>query len=215
MMATVSEPREKILGLVASGKISPNEAELLLGALKPARARLWTWLFSPFELASPRLVWAAALLACAGSLALRPLQVHFDGAIDLHLFESAASWRVALLQQAVAWPLTALVFWLLALVSRQRAQLLELLGFVGAARIPYLLAALLAGVTRSSAQLEKGAAALILLAAALPLMVWGCVLLYHALRTATGSSGRKLGLTFFAALVLAEVASKLMLGALS
>jgi hypothetical protein len=41
------------------------------------------------------------------------------------------------------------------------------------------------------------------------------VLLYQALRTATGSSGRKLGLTFFAALVLAEVTSKLVLGALS
>lgn len=211
----MSEPREKILGLVESGKISPSEAELLLRALKPGRARLWTWLFSPFELATPTVVWAVALGAAAGSLALRPLQVHFDGTLDLHVFESAASWPVALLQQAVAWPLTALVFWLLALASRQRAPLLELLGFVGAARLPYFAAALVAGATRSSAQLEKGAAGLIIFATVLPLIVWGCVLLYHALATATGSRGRKLGLSFFAAIVLAEVASKLVLGALS
>jgi len=212
----MNEPREKVLNLVASGKISATEGQLLLGALKPARSRLSVWLLSPFELARPAQVWLAALLVCGGSLALRPLNIHFDGAIDLHVLETAASWPLALLEQAVAWPLTALVFWLLGLVSRQRAPLLELLGFVGAARTPHLLAALAVSLIRSSAgEGDGGAVGALMLVLVLPLVIWTCWLLYHALRTAVGARGVKLTLTYFAALVLAEVTSKMVLGAWS
>lgn len=210
----MNEPREKVLGLVAAGKINASEGELLLGALKPSRSRVSTWLLSPFELAPPAAVWATALLVSAGSLALRPLNVHFDGALDLHVLDHVASWRLALLEQAVAWPLVALVLWLLGLVTRQPAALPELLGLVGAARLPYLLAAGVAALAHARSQAGGGAPGLLGLAVVLPLIVWGCVLLHAAFRTATGRQGRKLTLTYFAAIVLAEVASKIVLGAL-
>jgi hypothetical protein len=213
--AIMTEPREKILGLVASGKISPSEAELLLGALKPARGRVWTWLSSPFELATPAQVWAVALVTGAGSLALRPFHLRFDGALDLHLVEATPRWGLALLDQLVAWPLTALVFWAIGLLSRQRVRLLDLLAFVGAARLPQLLAALtIIGVISTKLHETRGAG-LIVPALVLPLIGWTCLLLFSAFRTATGSQGGKLKLSFFAAIVLAEVASKLCLGLLS
>jgi hypothetical protein len=211
----MNEPREKVLSLVAAGKISAGEGELLLGALKPSRPRLATWLLSPFELAPPAAVWGTALAVSAGSLWLRSVNVHFDGALDLHVFDHAASWRQALLQQAVAWPLVALVLWLLGLVSRQPAALPELVGFVGAARLPYLLAAGVAALAHARSQGGAGAAGLLGLAVVLPLIVWGCVLLHAAFRTAAGKQGRRLTLTYFAAILLAEVASKLVLGALA
>lgn len=211
----MSEPREKILGLVATGKISADEGNLLLGALRPGRRQLWRWLFWPFERATLGQVWAAALGVCALSLALRPLNVRFDGAIDLHLVEQSASWRTALLDQAVAWPLTGLVFWLLGLVSRRSTRLLDVLGFVGAARLPYLLAALVVAAVGGRASLESGGAVLLVALSVVPLLVWMCWLLYHGLRVATGGRGLRLGLSFFAALLLSEIVSKLLLGALS
>lgn len=212
----MSEPREKILGLVASGKISADEGNLLLGALKPARAAAWRWLFWPFERATQAQVWTVAALVCVGSLALAPLRIRFDGAIDLHLVESATPWHTALLDQVVAWPLTALVFWVLALATRQRARLRDVLGFVGAARAPYVLAALVVAAVGGSANLaESSGAALLIAVSVLPLLVWMCWLLFHGLRVATGGRGLRLALTFFAALLLAEVSSKLLLGALS
>jgi hypothetical protein len=212
----MSEPREKILGLVASGKINADEAQLLLGALKPSRRDLWRWLFWPFERARPTQVWVVALLVCVVSVALAPLHIRFDGAIDLHLVEHAVPWRMALLDQAVAWPLTALVFWLVALLSPQRARLLDVLGFVGAARLPYLLAALVvAGVSARAKLADGGAAALLIGVTVLPLLIWMCWLLFQGLRVATGGRGLRLGLSYFAALLLAEVGSKLLLGVLS
>jgi hypothetical protein len=210
----MNEPREKVLGLVADGKISASEGELLLGALKPSRSRLSTWLLSPFELASPALVWAAAVLVSAGSLALRPLNVHFDGTLDLHVLDHAASWQLALLEQAVAWPLTALVLWLVGLVTRQRARPLELLGFVGAARWPYLVAGAVAGLAYAGNH-GQGGSGLLGLGVVLPLIVWSTVLQHAAFRTATGGQGKKLTFAFLAAIVLAQVASEMCLGALS
>lgn len=212
----MSEPREKILGLVASGKISADEGQLLLGALKPARPRLSGWLFWPFERAARAQVWAAACATCALSLALRTLKVRFDGTIDLHVVEDAPSWGTALLEQVVAWPFTALVFWLLALLTRQPAPALDLLGFVGAARLPYLLAALVVAAVGARNNPGAGAgAALVIVATVVPMLIWTCWLLYHGLRTATGRRGVRLTLTFFAALLLAEIGSKLVLGTLS
>jgi hypothetical protein len=216
MSAVMSEPREKILGLVASGKVSVSDGELLLASLRPARSRLWQWLFSPFELAKPVWLWTLAALVSAGSFALAPLNIHFDGALDLHRLDSAASWRVALLEQAVVWPLTALVLWLVALLTRQRARLLELLGFVGAARLPHLLAALMVMAITASIDLkEDQRAAPLILLTVLPLVAWTCALLVSAFRTATGSRGVKLGISCFAAIVLAEVVSQACLGVLS
>ncbi len=212
----MNEPREKILGLVAAGKLSTSEGQLLLGALKPARRQVWKWLFSPFELASPSTVWMVAVGVCVASLALSQLGIRFDGAIDLHLADSRVSWWTALLDQAVAWPLSALVFWLLSPLTRRRARLPEVLGFVGAARLPYLLAALVVAAVGARSNLaESKSAALVIGLTVTPLLIWTCSLLYTGLRTATGSRGPRLTLTFFAALLLAEVSSKLILGALS
>ena len=116
----------------------------------------------------------------------------------------------------MAWPFTALVFWALALVTRQRGRLQDVLGFVGAARLPYLLAALVVAAVggRASAVDSPGSALLIGLSVT-PLLIWMCWLLFHGLRVATGGRGARLALTFFAALLLAEVGSKLILAALS
>jgi hypothetical protein len=213
----MSSPRDKILELVAGGKIQLDEADQLLAALKPDRSRLDVWILDPFEVIGPGRAWMLAILVCVGSLALARLHVRFDGAVDLHVIGQQVAWTTALADQLVAWPLTALLLWGVTAISNRRARLLEMVAFVGAARLPNLVAGCVAAaVVGDPIRFDPNSnAALLLVATSVPFIGWLFVTLLSAFRAASGSQGRKLAGLFVVGLVVAEIASKIVLRSLS
>lgn len=207
----MKSPHEKVLELVASGKISSADGSQLLTALKPERSRIEMWLIDPFELITLRWVWTLAVVVFIGSVALTPFQIRFDGAVDLHRVEDPVSWIAALSDQLVAWPLTALCFWLAARLTQRRPNFTEMFALVGAARLPLLLAACLLLAVRDLAGIDKDSPMAILLTAPLPLVAWTFLTLLSAFRACSGARGRSLAATFFIALVSAELLSNIVL----
>jgi hypothetical protein len=61
-------------------------------------------------------------------LAVSRLGVRFDGALDLHTTKAPVALSVALLDQAVAFPLTALAFWISARIAAPRTRIVDMLG---------------------------------------------------------------------------------------
>jgi hypothetical protein len=157
--------------------------------------------------------------AAAAGLALGSAGVRFDGALDAHMGAHAIPIAVRGLDLVVAWPLVALVFWLGALVLGTGARAIDFVAAVGAARVPPVLRAalllVLPGVHGRSdaaryARTHPAQTALMAITA-LSFLSWHVVLLYNGVRTASGLSGKKLGVTFPLLLVAAEALSKLVL----
>jgi len=213
----MTSPRDTILELVAAGKIQPDEADQLLAALGPDRSRLDVWILDPFEVIGPGRAWMLALLVCVASLALAPLHVRFDGAVDVHVVHEQVAWTTAVADQLVAWPLTAVLFWGVTTLSTRRARFLEMVAFVGAARLPNLVAGAVTAVVVGDPTTfaPDSIAALVLVATSVPFIGWLFVTLLSAFRAASGSEGRKLAGLFVIALVLAEIASKIVLASFS
>lgn len=214
----MSSPRDKVLELLAAGKIQADEADQLLAALKPDRSRLDVWLLDPFDVIGPGRAWLLAILVCLGSLALAPLHVRFNGAVDLrHVLGQNIPWTTALADQLVAWPLTALILWGVTAITNRRARLLEMIAFVGAARLPNLVAGCVpAAVVGDPTRFDpRSNAALILVATSVPFVGWLFVTLLSAFRAASGSQGRRLAGLFVTGLVVAEITSKFVLRGLS
>lgn len=212
----MSSPRDKVLELLAAGHIGKADAEALLTAIDHRRPRLEAWLLEPCEQLGPAQAWALGTLVFLSSLGLSRLGVRFDGALDLHLSSEPVPWRAALGDQLAAWPLAAATFALVTLLSRRRVRWLELLGFVGAARVPHLIAGSIGALvaTATGRLLPESAAELVLVGFIVPLLGWSFLTLLSAFRVASGAQGRGLVVGFFTALAAAEVLSKLVLAAL-
>jgi len=137
----MSEVSEKIMDLVKEGRISPEEGAQLLSAMGPSKGGLWQMLFFPFERLSLKTTVGIAFVVASCSMALSRLSIRFDGALDLHVNIAPVIWKVAFMEQVVAWPLTAISLWALAKSFQRQTRLSDFMAFVGAARLPLLLAA--------------------------------------------------------------------------
>ena len=210
--------RDRILEMVASGKISAAEGDQLLGALEaPKRSRLRRVL-NPFDNLTVGPAMAIGVVAAVAGIVLSRWGVRFDGALDVHVGHAEVSLRQAVLDQLVAWPLTAMVLWVAALPLARRTRAADLLANVGVARLPLLWVAAVGVVASPHLPANPGQAvsapgALVLLAVlTLPALVWSVALLYNAFGAASGLARVRGGVVFTAALIAAEVASKLALG---
>ena len=188
----------------------------------------WTeWLWNPAARMSTGAGVAASVVFVAAGIALAPLHVRFDGALDMHVGPAPVPFAVALLD-ALCWPITTTVFWLAARVFGPASRFVDHLVVVGLARAPQLPAAVasalilrgripedpaqaMALATDPSAMLPLLALSLVLL----PLVVWQFVLLIAGFRTASGLRGLRLGVAVFLAIVVAEVLTKIYLVAVA
>jgi hypothetical protein len=180
-------------------------------------------IFRPFD----RLSTGASLAVAAGGgfvalLVAWGLDVRFDGVLDAHL-ASRVDLLQALVDLAVAWPLLAAAMWLGGRSLRSRGRLVDYLGAVGLARWPLVLSALILALlidrpardALAAMQLPSPGILLLLVLVTIPLVVWFVALLYQGYRTASGLRGGRLVASFIVVLVVAEVVSKLTLGALT
>jgi hypothetical protein len=186
------------------------DAQRLLDAVRPAVARS-AW--NPFERWSGEVTTAIGVLASIGGIATSRLGVRYDGALDLHLSSRAVPIAQAVVDQVLAFPLTALVFVIAARRLAPTVRIVDVVGAVGLSRVPVVLGAIPLALLTSAVRIDptKPSAALLVIAL-LALAVVGAQIfsLVVGFRTATGARGGALASTFVIALVVAEIVSKVI-----
>lgn len=223
-MDTTSD--NKVAELLREGKISPAEAERLRRAMGDRRPpSRWALLLDPLPVLPARAAVALALVVAAACVTLSiATGIRFDGALDVHLgAASSARPATALVDLAVAWPLTALILWGGGRLAGGRGRLADVLVALGVARVASLVSALLT-VALTPVLLGPGAevirdgqpttGVLILGLAMLPLVGWTVWLFYTAYRHATGLAGKRAAISFVVAITVAEIVSKAALMAI-
>jgi hypothetical protein len=212
--------QEEVLQKVASGELSADQANSLLAAMPPKRSRLRA-LLNPLDAMTIGQALLLGAIAGAGGIALGATGVQFDGALDMHLTPHVPALTTRLLQLAVSWPMTALVFWLGTRVLRRPARAIDFLAAVGVARVPSVLGAgvtVLLPVPRAEAEAmrwvhEHPVQLALLVIVSMPFLAWQVVALHNGVKTAAGLSGKRFTTAFALLLVAAEFASKLVLHA--
>jgi hypothetical protein len=216
-----AEPGARVQALVAAGKISSAEGGALLGALSNAspisiRRSLLSECINPFtRLGGGRSALLGLAIALLSVLATR-LAIRFDGALDLHAVTHGISAQSAALEQCVVWGTTASLFWVAASLLGAAPRFVDMLGAVGLAHLPTLLLAVPVGLLSPrniapdvSAILTPSLAAIAFFG--ILSVVWNITWLYQGFKNASGLRGVRLVGGLIAALVVSEVATKLIL----
>jgi hypothetical protein len=212
-------PRDKVVALIESGRVSPEEGQRLLDALDDERrAPGWRVLFDPFEGLST----AHGLLVVALGVALQivgsRMGVRYDGALDVHI-ASAPTWFMTFLELAIDLGLTTLVAWAAAFALASRPRAIDVLIAIGIARVPLVIVGLpLVALLPDPETLRQQALSAdlswvygLVAVLVLPAIVWSFVLWFRGYRTATGLAGGRLWGAFFGSILVAELLTKLAL----
>ena len=190
-----------------------------------------TVLINPFEkYASTNLLVAGLLLLLAGSYLGFVFHARFDGVIDLHFTEKIL-WYQPLIDNLINTACLFLLLFMLGNYINKKTRAIDILNPVLIARIPiYLLTFFNSGgymfkKTQSIFEqvdmenLDSGIqwetadiiAIVLFSCIAMALLVWFVLLLYNGFRIATNTKGAKNIALFAAALVVAEIVSKIVI----
>ncbi|MCK4649235.1 hypothetical protein KAT51_06910 [bacterium] len=185
--------------------------------------------YNPFEkLKGIRAFILGVIVVLATSVVGWVCGVHFDGALDMHLWKVFPTYKIVLGESLINWLSLGLSFWILALlISKKKENPLTYLGTIGVARFPYLLAALvgskftagkyLEAITLTektmSIQLERlMQPGFIIIGIMITLFaIWGIVLYFFAFKESSKLSGGKIAFAFILGIIIAEVISKLLI----
>ena len=174
-----------------------------------------SWLFNPFErIAGAQALWIGGLIAVAMSALALPVKAHFPGVIDYKLGVALPFVRL-LLQNAIAVMDLALCFYLGGLLAkRKRLRLIDFLGTLAVARLPYLLItagfALFAALGHFQLDLDAiqsgnfSTAFNISILVTVLALIWLLVLDFSALRVSSGLKGGRLWAVFIVGIIGAE-----------
>jgi len=124
----------RILGLLAAGRLSPEEANRLLASREqPRRPPWWQMLADPFGHLPLGVTLAVGALTVLASLAVATgLGLRFDGALDVHVASGPVGWSLALRDQGVALLTLTGLLWLAARIAGKPGRPIDLLAAVGA-----------------------------------------------------------------------------------
>jgi hypothetical protein len=214
----MTSTEERIKELVRARGIEGPDAENLLASVRPAAPPRSKNLFERF---SGEVTSAAGVAIAIAAIGVSRLNVRFDGALDMHVTKTPVSLFVALCDQLVALPLTAVVMWIAARLaaSTSRVRFIDVFGFVGAARfLNVLLAppiALLNPHIPHDAAAKPTAALWFMIVLAITMVAVHIVLLVQGFAATSRARGGRLATFFVIGLLVAEVASKVLLGVLT
>ncbi len=210
-MARETRPEARIRALAKQSRIGASDAARLLAAVKttpvPPERR-----FDPFTRLNAVTGMLIGIGASIGAAVVSRLGVRFDGLLDVHT-ASAVTWRQALVDQVAAYLVPAAIFWVLGYALARRGRVVDLLSTVGVARVPPIVfalpLALLGSGTSSAPHLSIGGwllVGLVLLGSAAQIY-----LLVIGFKTATGLAGPRLVFGVAFAMILSEIASKVVI----
>jgi hypothetical protein len=214
----VKSAEERIKKLARAQSLDDEDAARQLEAVRPAPVteRRESLLANPFARYGGAVTSAAGVAIALVSLLASRWGLRFDGTLDLHTTGIPVPLRTAVADQLVAIPLTALVFWVFARLATRSVRFVDVLGVVGVARGPAVLLAIPVALFAFRHAPDTGPtptspALVFVIAAALAGLGSQIYLLFVGFRTASGLRGGGLTWRFIAALVLAEIASKVAL----
>jgi hypothetical protein len=220
----MSDTRKRVLDMIEQGRITSAEGGALLRAMSGDRKLRFRTLFDPYE----RIGTVASLIvglaaAVASAAAAVHFDIRYDGFMDLHMGTGSVSPATAAIDQLVALPVSALILWLVALPFSRNSRFVDFLSTLGVARVLQLAGGVvLALTTPDPSVLEKMArdpltasgelvGMLPMIVAAVVLISWFIAALVFAFRHASGLRRGKLAVAFVAAILVAEIVSKLVL----
>lgn len=211
----MTSAEDRIKKLTQDRSLDEADAARLLDAVRAPtktepRRSVWK---DPFARYGGEVTTAVGVMVAALGIVVSRFHIRFDGALDIHTVSAPVPLRVAIIDQLVAFPLTALVFWAVALVAARHVRLVDVLGVVGLARGPAVVLALPLGLfaSRSTTSTTMSPALAVVIVAALAALGSQIYLLFTGFRTATGLRGARLTWLFIGGLVLAEIATKVVL----
>lgn len=211
----MTSPEERIKEIARSKSLDAEDAARLLEAVrsKPKDEPRESALKNPFARFSGEITTTAGVAVSALGLLASRFGVRFDGALDLHTASTPVPFRLALLEQLVAFPLTAIVFWAIARIAARHVRLIDVVGVVGLSRAPSTLIAVPIAWLSSwiGPGHEMNAALAALLVCSLTAIGAHLYLLFTGFRTVSGLRGGRSVALFIAAVVVAETVSKLAL----
>src|ERR1700761_6660998 len=101
----MSSPEERVEALRRAGVVGAGQADTLLGALGATTRPRWMVLFDPFARHGGGRAAAFGVIVALAGLAVSRLGVRFDGFLDVHVGHAAPDWKLAVIDQLVAFPL--------------------------------------------------------------------------------------------------------------
>ncbi len=221
----MTTPSERIRGLVQKGSLPADDAGELLAAVGVSAPPRWAQLLvDPLERFDAARLCLAGLGGALAGVAVSRLGVRFDGFLDLHQTPSAFRLATSLLDAVSAWLPAALIFWGVSLVAARQGRFIDFLALIGVARLPLVAFAIPIALVSQVAPVsvpapgevpKLGVGVLVIVACALASLGWALTLAYRGFGTASGLRGPRRVVAFVTAVVLAEAASKLVLGALA
>lgn len=164
----------------------------------------------------------AAVLQVLAGLALAAVGIRFDGMIDVHRTWQGepVPWAVALFDQVAAWPVAAVTAWIVLRLWRVAVALGPVAWTLGLARVALVLTAPLVLAMPTPGELvttlqgpmaAPPASVVVTGLGALVGVSWFLTLVVTGLRQLTGARGTRLAGITVSVLVVAEIASKLVI----
>jgi len=215
----MNEEKSRIDTLLATGKISAEEHRLLVSTVDRVPSswrRTVSLALNPFASVSSMnaLVTGVVLLAVMSWLAAR-VGIYFPGVLDLQIVhdEKFQSFGILILQNVLAVGVLTFLFWLGAKLSQKPSlRILDFLGFVAFSRWPYLfftlvmsaLLPLYPAILPHHGDAREASSIAILAIMGVIVLVWYLVLLFHALREASGTKGAVLWTNYVVSILAAE-----------
>ena len=189
---------------------------------------LGQWLFNPFQFIAGYSALLVGLLIILASAYLGSLSnSHFDGVLDLHIGKAAPLWFFTT-EVMIDWLCLSIAVLITGfIVSRSSFRIIDVFGTQALARVPYLFAAVAVlpkGFTRFAEYLAAKAMQqtstvtiestdvlffVVGVIVSLLMIIWMVVLMYRAYSVSCNTKGSKAIGSFIAALIIAEILSKI------
>ncbi|MFM2293100.1 MAG: hypothetical protein RIS29_2913 [Bacteroidota bacterium] len=177
-------------------------------------------IFNPFhKIAGWEALGLGGVTAIATALIGRFSNAVTDGALDLHLVQQTTFTHTAMFTGISFFSLIVCMT-IAAFAISKSFRIVDIAGTISLAKTPILLAVLLGFFTTVPDQKAIIENPIILLTSAtfivvtlliIPITIWSIALMFNAFKVSTGSKGSKLTIGFIAALLLAEIVSKIMI----
>jgi hypothetical protein len=204
-------PEERIQELARRSAIDAGAAERLLAAVRPEPIEKAGW--NPFARYGAPTLLAAGAVGVAVWIACARFGMRGQGALDVFTSHAPVPFAVAALDQVADIGALSLLLWGAARIFVRDVRFVDLLATVGLARLVLGVSSIPIAIATYLA--PKGAATQTLgewVGVAIGLSGWGVHLwaLVAGFRTATGLRGGRFVGTFFPALLVAEVVTKVI-----
>ncbi len=189
---------------------------------KESGKRIWTWLFNPFHfIAGTKALTAGLIVLLLSGAGAWAIAGHFDGVLDFHVgFQG--DWWLPFAEILIDWVVLSVCLWIVARVFiRQPFRAVDLFGTQALARFPtlgMLLPFFFPPVKQATVAISMGMSpnspiAFLVLAISVfwvfGMLIWMVWLMYQAFSVSCNAKGGRGIALFAAALLTAEVLSKI------